>query len=113
MAKLYNDADPDKLDPKVEEQAETVAKKNGFANLAEHDVVSMNISMIMSGIDPDTKKFTEPPEQIREQIASLKADNSVPEVEKQRLSGAAGGRAQECKAYSVQGKHRAGAEVLR
>ena len=27
MAKLYNDADPDKLDPKVEEQAETVAKK--------------------------------------------------------------------------------------
>jgi hypothetical protein len=36
----------------------------------------------MSGIDPDTKKFTEPPEQIREQIASLKADNSVPEAEK-------------------------------
>jgi hypothetical protein len=82
MAKLYNAADPDKPDPKVEAQAEMVAKKNGFANLAEHDVVSMNISMIMSGIDPDTKKFTEPPEQIREQIASLKADKSVPEAEK-------------------------------
>ena len=82
MAKLYDDADPNKPDPKVEAQAEEVAKKNGFANLAEHDLVSMNIAVIMSGIDPDTKKFTEPPEQIREQIASLKADNSVPEVEK-------------------------------
>jgi hypothetical protein len=27
--------------------------------------------MIMSGIDPDTKKFTEPPEQLKEQIASV------------------------------------------
>jgi hypothetical protein len=36
----------------------------------------------MSGIDPQTKKFTEPPEQIRKQIAALKADKSVPEEEK-------------------------------
>jgi hypothetical protein len=82
MAKLYDDADPNKPDPKLEAQAEEVAKKNGFANLAEHDLVSMNIAVIMSGIDPDTKKFTEPPEQIREQIASLKADKSVPDAEK-------------------------------
>jgi hypothetical protein len=42
----------------------------------------MNISMIMSGIDPQTKKFTEPPEQIKKEIAALKADKSVPEAEK-------------------------------
>jgi hypothetical protein len=72
----------DKPDPKVEVQAEAVAKKNGFANLAEHNVVSMNIAMIMSGIDPETKKFTEPPELIKQEIASLKADKSVPEAEK-------------------------------
>jgi hypothetical protein len=42
----------------------------------------MNIAIIMSGIDPETKKFTEPPEQIRQQIASIKADKSVPEAEK-------------------------------
>jgi hypothetical protein len=47
IAKLYNDADPDKPDPKVTAQAEAVAKKNGFADLAEHDIVSMNISMIL------------------------------------------------------------------
>jgi hypothetical protein len=38
--------------------------------------------MITSGIDPQTKKFTEPPEQIKKEIAALKADKSVSEAEK-------------------------------
>jgi hypothetical protein len=42
----------------------------------------MNIAMIMSGIDPQTRKFAEPPEQIKQQIAALKADKSVPEPQK-------------------------------
>jgi hypothetical protein len=82
MAKLYDGANPDKPDPKVEPQAEAVAKKNGFVSLDEYGDVSMNITMIMSGIDPQTKKFTEPPEQIKKEIAALKADKSVPEAEK-------------------------------
>jgi hypothetical protein len=82
MAKLYDGADPDKPDPKVEAQAAAVAKKSGFASLAEYEDASMNIAMIMSGIDPQTKKFTEPPEQIKKEIAALKADKSVPEAEK-------------------------------
>ena len=82
MAKLYDDANADKPDPKVEAQAATLAKKNGFASLAQYDDVLMNITMIMSGIDPQTKKFTEPPEQIKNEIVALKADKSVPEAEK-------------------------------
>jgi hypothetical protein len=82
MAKLYDGTDPDKPDPKVEAQAAAIAKNNGFASLAEYDNATTNISMIMSGIDPQTKKFTEPPEQIRKEIAALKADKSVPEAEK-------------------------------
>lgn len=82
MASLYDGANPDKPDPKIEARAEAVAKRNGFASLAEYDDAATNISMIMSGIDPQTRKFTEPPEQIRQQIASLKADKSVPEGEK-------------------------------
>jgi hypothetical protein len=84
MAKLYDKADPDKPDPKVQAQAEAVAKKNGFAGLAEYDDVSNNISMIVYGIDPQTKKFTEPPEQIKKEIAALKADKSVAEAEKKQ-----------------------------
>src|ERR1700758_5637408 len=83
IAKLYDGADSDKPgDPKVEAQAAAVAKKNGFASLAQYDDVLTNITMIMSGIDPQSKKFTEPPEQIKNEIAALKADKSVPEAEK-------------------------------
>src|SRR4029453_5841658 len=82
MARLYDGADPDKPDPKVEAQAGGVCKKNGFASLAEYEDASMNIAMIMYGIDPQTKKFTEPPEQIKKEIAALKGDQSVPEAEK-------------------------------
>jgi hypothetical protein len=83
MAKLYDGANPDKPDPRVEAQAAAIAKKNGFASLAEYDDAWMNISMIMYGIDPQTKKFTEPPEQIKNEIAALNADKSVSEAEKQ------------------------------
>src|SRR5262245_48111849 len=52
MAKLYDGADLDKPDPKAEAQADAIAKRNGFASLADYDIVSTNITMIMSGIDP-------------------------------------------------------------
>src|SRR6266436_9928444 len=61
IAKLYEGAESDKPeDPKVEAQAAALAKKNGFASLAQYDDVLTNITMILSGIDPQTKKFTEP-----------------------------------------------------
>ena len=82
MAKLSDGANQDKLDAELEAQAEALVKRNGFANLAELDDVSTNISMIMSGIDQQTKKFTEPPEQIKQLIAAVKADKSVPEAQK-------------------------------
>jgi hypothetical protein len=83
MARLYAGANPDQPNPKVDAQAAAVAKKNCFASLGEYDDdASMNISLIMTGIDPQTKKFTEPPEQLKKQIADLKADKSVPDAEK-------------------------------
>jgi hypothetical protein len=82
IAKLYYGANPEKRDPKVDAQAAAVAKKNGFASLAQYEDVSMNITMIMFGIDPQTKKFTEPPEQIKDEIAALSSDKSLPKAEK-------------------------------
>jgi hypothetical protein len=38
----------------------------------------------MSGIDPQTKKFTEPPEQIKKEIAALKADKTIQEAQKKQ-----------------------------
>src|SRR5260370_941005 len=82
MAKLSNGANQDKPDAELEAQAEALVKRNGFANLAEFDDVTTNISMIMPGIDPQTKKFTEPQEQIKQQIAAIKADKYIPEAQK-------------------------------
>jgi hypothetical protein len=43
MAKLYDGAESDKPeDPKVEAQAAAIAKKNGFASLAQYDEVLVN-----------------------------------------------------------------------
>src|SRR5438105_3358535 len=67
MAQLYGGEKQDRPDPKLEAQAEALVKKNGFASLAEHDDVSMNIAMILSGIDQQTKRFTEPPDQIKKE----------------------------------------------
>src|SRR5262249_9558896 len=86
IAKLYYGANPDKPDPKLEAHAAAVAKKNGFAGLAQYDDVSMNIMMIMSGIDPRTKKFTDAPELIKDGIAALKADKSIPEGKRKKAS---------------------------
>ena len=79
MAKLYEGANPDKPDPKVDAQAEAIAKKNGFASLVEHATVTMNVAMIMSGIDPETKKFTEPFELIEESEAGAAGIPGEPE----------------------------------
>jgi hypothetical protein len=82
VARLYDGVNQDNPERKLEAQAEALVKQNGFANLAEYDDVSTNIAMIMSGIDPQTKKFTEPPEQIKQQIDAVKSDKSIPEAEK-------------------------------
>ena len=111
MAKLYDGANLDKPDAKLEAQAEALVKKNGFANLAEYDDVSMNIAMIMSGIDPQTKKFTEPPNKSSSRSTRLSPTNPC-RKHKRRGFGAARDRAQERKAHSVQGKHCTRAKVL-
>src|SRR5262249_12592203 len=88
LNKIYEGADPSKPDPKRAAQAAALVKKNGFASLDEFDDVSANISVIMGGIDPQTKKFTEPPEQLKKDIADLKADKSVKDADKkQQVAG--------------------------
>jgi hypothetical protein len=42
--------------PESEGELEAVAKKYNFANYDAFDDVADNVGLIMSGIDPDTKK---------------------------------------------------------
>jgi hypothetical protein len=74
---------PENPDAKIQAQLESVAKKNGFASFAEFDDVASNISMIVDGLDPKTKAFTEPLDGIKKEIAEVQADKSIPARERQ------------------------------
>lgn len=73
----------DKPDAKLQAQFEDVVKKYGFANYAEYGQVVDNVSLVMSGIEPKSKAFTDPPELIKQQIAAIEADKKMPPKDKQ------------------------------
>ena len=74
----------DKPDPKVQAELEAIAKKHGFASFSEYDDVAANISMVMAGIDPETKQYTPADEAIRQQIKDIEADKSLPADERKQ-----------------------------
>jgi len=73
-----------KPDPNVEGDLETVAKRHGFADYDEYSDVVSNVTLVLSGIDPKTKTFSEPPAVLRKQIADLTADQNVPAPNKKK-----------------------------
>ena len=75
----------DKPDPKVQAELESIAKKHGFASFQEYDDVAANISMVMAGIDPQSKAFTEPKVAIQKEIEEVQGDKSIPEKEKKQM----------------------------
>jgi hypothetical protein len=77
--KLPDDAKPD---PKVTAQLEAVAKKNGFASYDEYSSVVDNISIVLAGFDPATKKYVGPEAVIKAQIAQVEADKKMPAKDK-------------------------------
>ena len=46
-----------KPDPKITAQLDGIAKKNGFAGYDEYNSVVDNISLVLGGFDPATKKY--------------------------------------------------------
>ena len=79
--KLPDDSRPD---PKVTAQLDAIAKKNGFASYDEYNDVIDNISLVLGGIDPATKKYVGPEAIIKAQIAQIQADNNMPANDKKQ-----------------------------
>ena len=72
--KLADNAPPD---PKVTAQLDAVAKKNGFASYDEYNDVIDNISLVLGGFDPATKKYVGSETVIKAQIAQVQADKKM------------------------------------
>jgi hypothetical protein len=81
IAKLPQDPSA-KPDPKVLAQLDAVAKKYGFAGYDDYNVVIDNITLVMGGFDPQTKKYVGPEAAIKAQIAAIQADKKMPPKDK-------------------------------
>ena len=77
--------DTDHPDPKIQAELEAISKKHGFANFEEYDDVVASISLIVIGIDPETKKFTDARDAIQAEIAEVTADPTIAAAEKKRM----------------------------
>src|SRR5712692_5488145 len=66
-----------KPDPKIAAQLDGVAKKNGFASYDEYSNVVDNITIVLTGFDPATKKYVGNEAVIKAQIAELQADKKM------------------------------------
>src|ERR1700682_2771875 len=76
-----------KPDPKITAQLEGVAKKNGFAGYDEYNNVIDNISIVLAGFDPATKKYVGTETVIKAQIAQVQADKKMsPKDKKEALA---------------------------
>ncbi|MBR0955482.1 hypothetical protein [Bradyrhizobium canariense] len=69
-------------DQKVIGQLDGVAKKNGFASYDDYNNVVDNISLVLGGFDPATKKYVGTEAVIKAQIAQVQADKKMPAKDK-------------------------------
>ena len=58
-------------------QLDAVAKKNGFASYDDYNDVVENITLVLSGIDPTTKKYVGYDAATKAQIAQLEANKQM------------------------------------
>jgi hypothetical protein len=63
--------------PKAVAQLDAVAKKNGFANYNEYNDVVDNITLVLSGFDPVSKKYVGFDAATKAQIAQVQANKQM------------------------------------
>src|SRR5213596_2674207 len=76
---------PDELPPPVLAELDAAAKKHGFKDFNDYDEVLGNITLVMTGIDPKTKAFTEPAAAIKQEIADVTANKTISAEEKKQM----------------------------
>jgi hypothetical protein len=82
--KIADNAPPD---PKLDAKLDDVAKKYGFASYPDYNTVVDNISLVLGGIDPATKKYVGSETVIKAQIAQVTADKKMSAKDKKEALG--------------------------
>ncbi|GEC15067.1 hypothetical protein [Nitrobacter winogradskyi] len=71
-------------DGKAAAEFEGVSKKAGFVSYAEFINVVDNISLVLAGFDPATKKYIGSDAVLKQQIAAVKSDTKMPSKDKKQ-----------------------------
>ena len=79
--KLRRNAPPSS---KVIAKLDVVAKKHDFASFDEYNTVLGNISIVMDGIDPQTKKYIGSDAGLKQQVEEVKANKKMSAAEKKK-----------------------------
>jgi hypothetical protein len=69
-------------DAKVMAQLDGVAKKHGFASYDDYNNVVDNVSLVLGGFDPTSKKYVGNEAVLKAQIAQVEADKKMPAKDK-------------------------------
>lgn len=84
MGAVADKMQSDKPDPAIQGELEGIAKRFGFKDFNEYDEVAANIALVMAGMDPQTKAFTDPPTAIKREMDEVAADKTMPDREKKQ-----------------------------
>jgi hypothetical protein len=84
MQAAMGDAPADAAEPDANTMAklETISKKYGFKDFNEYNNVAGNISLVLDGIDPQTKTYVGADKLIAKSIADVKADKQMKEADR-------------------------------
>ena len=84
MQKAMGDVSADATEPDAKTMAnlEAVAKKHGFRSFDEYNNVAGNISLVVDGIDPDSKIYVGQDKMIQKAIDEVKADTKLSPADK-------------------------------
>jgi len=85
VAEKMQGSTSDPPDPKMQAEVEAIARKHGFKDFAEYDDVAANFLLVMGGIDPQTKQYTDPHTAIKKEMAEVTSDKTIPEEDKKDL----------------------------
>jgi hypothetical protein len=86
LAPMYEKLEPaaGKPDPKAMANIEAAVKRYGFSGLNEYEDVANSIAVVMGGIDPKTKQYSDPVKAIKSEIAQIQGDKKMSAAERKK-----------------------------
>jgi hypothetical protein len=73
-----------KPDPKLMGQVQAAVTKYGFQSLDEYDQVVVSIVAVLDGVDPKTRRYSDPIATIKKEIAAVQADKTMKPADRKK-----------------------------